>query len=119
MIEEGNNETLLDAMLESLAEEDMPVTLRNAILKNVEAETVRRSRSVMRMERLSVAAATAGIIALAAFGMIRLGISVDSIRLPDLNMPGLGLYAYVGILALILLGLDYLLRHRHPHTYGK
>ena len=99
---------ILKDMFSRMPEEELPASFRANAIRQIMAEAERIRKRNARWGWIAVIAASLlmGRIAIASF--LYMNISPISVQIP--NMSTLPFYAYIGMLALILLGADYKFR---------
>ena len=96
---------ILKDLFSQMPEEELPASFRaNAIM--AEAERIRKRNE--RWGWIAVIAASLLMVGIAIASFLYMNIPPISVQIP--NMSTLPFYAYIGMLALILLGADYKLR---------
>ncbi|MDR2811275.1 MAG: hypothetical protein LBB84_12110 [Tannerellaceae bacterium] len=107
----------LKPLFSRLPEEELPASFREDLMKRIWQETAKTKKRNELMGLFSVILASLGIIALAVGALWYTGdIPRITWRMPELVT--LSFYSYIGVLVLLLLGLDHLFRQaykkRHP-----
>ena len=97
---------ILKDLFSRMPEEELPASFRANAMRQIMAEAERIRK---RNERwIAVIAASLLMVGIAIASFLYMNISPISVQIP--NMSTLPFYAYIGILALILLGADYKFR---------
>ena len=96
---------ILKDLFSRMPEEELPASFRANAIRQIMAEAERIRKRNERWGWIAVIAASL-LIAIASF--LYMNISPISVQIP--NMSTLPFYAYIGMLALILLGADYKFR---------
>jgi hypothetical protein len=99
----------LDSLFESLPETEMQSDTLNAIMQKIEAEAVSRNKASERWGLAITVSAGLFVVAIAIAALWNIGLFERSISLPAFRVPDMGIFPYVGLLALLLLGFDHLL----------
>ena len=97
---------ILKDLFSQMPEEELPASFRANAMRQIMAEAER-----IRKERwgwIAVIAASLLMVGIAIASFLYMNIPPISVQIP--NMSTLPFYAYIGMLALILLGADYKLR---------
>jgi hypothetical protein len=106
----------LKPLFSRLPEEDLPSSFREEMMKRVRRESARIRKRHELAGLFTVILASAGVMGLAAGALVRTGVPRIAWKTPDIA--ALSFYLYIGFLALLLLGADYLLRRiyrkKHP-----
>ncbi|MDR1645186.1 MAG: hypothetical protein LBS05_05105 [Tannerellaceae bacterium] len=106
----------LKLLFSRLPEEDLNASFCNDTMKRILKEAARKKRRNEFMGLAAVSLASLAIMGIAAGAIFYAGIPRIEWRMPDL--PSLPFYLYIGVLSLLLLGMDFLLRRayrkRHP-----
>lgn len=97
---------ILKDLFSRMPEEELPASFRTNVMKQIMAEAERKRKLGERWGWIAVIAASLLMIAIASF--LYMGIPKISVQIPD--MSAFPFYAYIGMLALILLGADYKFR---------
>ena len=91
-----------------LPEPELPQSFRENIMGKIMAEAERKKKRGEQMSWLLVAAASLGFVALTVAAFLWFDyLSLAEFELPDLNVPSMPFYLYIGGLALLLLGVDH------------
>src|SRR5699024_10975773 len=99
---------ILKDLFSRMPEEELPASFRTNVMKQIMAEAERRRKQGERWGWIAVIAASLLMIGIAIASFLYMGIPKISIQIPD--MSAFPFYAYIGMLALILLGADYKFR---------
>jgi Na+-transporting NADH:ubiquinone oxidoreductase subunit NqrE len=122
MSTEQNNDELLQRLFSEMKEEKLPETFRADVMKQVLLETAKIKKRNEFLGLLSVILASLAIIALAVLAFIYMGMTKD-MAMPKVVMPKFDLsivyfYSFIGLIALLLLFMDYqfrrIFRKKHP-----
>lgn len=118
-----SHKDILDDLFGQIPEEPLPAGFRNNLMEQIRMEAVRAVKRKERRGLISIIAASVAIIAVAIgtlykYGMLRAGmwLKPEATLFPDIpaiDFPSLSNYSFslfIGVLALILLALDYYLR---------
>lgn len=99
---------ILKDLFSRMPEEELPASFRANVMKQIMAEAERRRKLNERWGWMAVIAASLLMIGITVASFLYMGLPKISVQIPDMSM--LPFYAYIGILALILLGVDYKFR---------
>ncbi|MDR2534368.1 MAG: hypothetical protein LBC81_06320 [Tannerellaceae bacterium] len=98
----------LKHIFKRLPEPELPQSFRENIMNRIMAEAERKKKRSEQMGWLFVAAASIGVIGLAAAAFLWFDrFSLSEFEFPSLNFPSMPFYIYIGGLALLLLGVDH------------
>ena len=97
---------ILKDLFSRMPEEELPASFRTNVMKQIMAEGRRKLGE--RWGWIAVIAASLLMIGIAIASFLYMGIPKISVQIPDMST--FPFYAYIGILALILLGADYKFR---------
>ena len=97
---------ILKDLFSRMPEEELPASFRTNVMKQIMAEAERKRKLGERW--IAVIAASLLMIGIAIASFLYMGIPKISVQIPD--MSAFPFYAYIGMLALILLGADYKFR---------
>lgn len=117
------NDRILREAFENLPELTVPAELHSKVMQKVENEAKRKSRRVEILSRAAVVAAFLLLAGLAAMVIRDKVVPLFAGFILDIHM--LMFCTYIGLLALSLLGLDYIIRrhlsrkHAHAGPDGK
>ncbi len=107
----NKNDDALRNLFHRLPEEELPVSFREKMMEKVMHEAIRIKKRNERLSLLALILACLFIVALAVLSIIYMKLPKIEFSMPELtSMP---FYLYIGVLALILLGGDYLFRKRY------
>ncbi len=95
---------ILKDLFSRMPEEELPASFRTNVMRQIMAEAERIRKRDERWGWIAVIAAS--LLMIGSF--LYMGIPKISVQIP--NMSTLPFYAYIGMLALILLGVDYKFR---------
>ncbi|RHJ80007.1 hypothetical protein [Parabacteroides sp. AM08-6] len=104
----NKNNDILNDLFSRMPEEELPQSFRINVMRKIEMETERIRIQSERWGWTIVIITSLLIAALAVVSILYIGIPKISLPIPDLTM--LPFYFYIGMLALVLLGSDYLFR---------
>ena len=99
---------ILKDLFSRMPEEELPASFRANAMRQIMAEAERIRKRNERWGWIAVIAASLLMVGIAIASFLYMNISPKSVQIP--NMSTLPFYAYIGILALILLGADYKFR---------
>lgn len=99
---------ILKDLFSRMPEEELPASFRANAMRQIMAEAERIRKRNERWGWIAVIAASLLMVGIAIASFLYMNISSISVQIP--NMSTLPFYAYIGILALILLGADYKFR---------
>lgn len=99
---------ILKDLFSRMPEEELPASFRANAMRQIMAEAERIRKRNERWGWIAVIAASLLMVSIAIASFLYMNISPISVQIP--NMSTLPFYAYIGILALILLGADYKFR---------
>ena len=99
---------ILKDLFSRMPEEELPASFRANAMRQTMAEAERIRKRNERWGWIAVIAASLLMVGIAIVSFLYMNISPISVQIP--NMSTLPFYAYIGILALILLGADYKFR---------
>ena len=99
---------ILKDLFSRMPEEELPASFRANAMRQIMAEAERIRKRNERWGWIAVIAASLLMVGIAIASFLYMNISPISVQIP--NMSTLPFYAYIGILALILLGADYKFR---------
>ncbi len=111
---------ILKDLFSRMQEEELPVSFRANMMQQIMAEAERIRKRDERKGWIAVIATSLLMIGTAITSFLYMGIPEISVPMP--NMSTLPFYAYIGMLALILLGADYKFRQifkRRQISQGK
>ena len=91
-----------------MPEEELPASFRANAMRQIMAEAERIRKRNERWGWIAVIAASLLMVGIAIASFLYMNIPPISVQIP--NMSTLPFYAYIGMLALILLGADYKFR---------
>lgn len=94
-----------------LPDEQLPKDFRFAVMKKVHLASLEKQRKTEVWSWILVSFTALIMLGLGIFAIWYVGLPDLTIRKPDLS--SLGFYCFIGICALILLGLDYILRRHY------
>lgn len=111
---EQDNKDLLQELFSQMEEEKLPDTFRADIMKQVLLETARIKKRNEFLGLLSIILASLAIVALAVFSFIYMGMTTSTfmpkVAMPKFDLTAVYFYSFIGILALLLLFMDYQFR---------
>ena len=99
---------ILKDLFSQMPEEELPASFRANAMRQIMAEAERIRKRNERWGWIAVIAASLLMVGIAIASFLYMNIPPISVQIP--NMSTLPFYAYIGMLALILLGADYKLR---------
>ena len=99
---------ILKDLFSRMPEEELPASFRANAIRQIMAEAERIRKRNERWGWIAVIAAALLMVGIAIASFLYMSISPISVQIP--NMSTLPFYAYIGMLALILLGADYKFR---------
>lgn len=99
---------ILKDLFSRMPEEELPASFRANAIRQIMAEAERIRKRNERWGWIAVIAASLLMVGIAIASFLYMNISLISVQIP--NMSTLPFYAYIGMLALILLGADYKFR---------
>ncbi len=99
---------ILKDLFGRMPEEELPASFRTHVMRQVMAEAERIRKRDERWGWIAVIAASLLMISIAIASFLYVGIPKISVQIPDMST--FPFHAYIGMLALILLGADYKLR---------
>ena len=99
---------ILKDLFSRMPEEELPASFRANAIRQIMAEAERIRKRNERWGWIAVIAASLLMVVIAIASFLYMNISPISVQIP--NMSTLPFYAYIGMLALILLGADYKFR---------
>ena len=99
---------ILKDLFSRMPEEELPASFRANAMRQIMAEAERIRKRNERWGWIAVIAASLLMVGIAIASFLYMNIPPISVQIP--NMSTLPFYAYIGMLALILLGADYKLR---------
>ena len=99
---------ILKDLFSRMPEEELPASFRANAMRQIMAEAERIRKRNERWGWIAVIAASLLMIGIAIASFLYMNIPPISVQIP--NMSTLPFYAYIGMLALILLGADYKFR---------
>ena len=99
---------ILKDLFSRMPEEELPASFRANAMRQIMAEAERIRKRNERWGWIAVIAASLLMVCIAIASFLYMNISPISVQIP--NMSTLPFYAYIGMLALILLGADYKFR---------
>lgn len=99
---------ILKDLFSRMPEEELPASFRANAIRQIMAEAERIRKRNERWGWIAVIAASLLMVGIAIASFLYMNISQISVQIP--NMSTLPFYAYIGMLALILLGADYKFR---------
>ncbi|WP_282197708.1 hypothetical protein [Parabacteroides johnsonii] len=99
---------ILKDLFSRMPEEELPASFRTNVMKQIMAEAERKRKLGERWGWIAVIAASLLMIGIAIASFLYMGIPKISVQIPD--MSAFPFYAYIGMLALILLRADYKFR---------
>ena len=99
---------ILKDLFSRMPEEELPASFRTNVMKQIMAEAERIRKRNERWGWIAVIAASLLMVGIAIASFLYMNIPPISVQIP--NMSTLPFYAYIGMLALILLGADYKFR---------
>ena len=99
---------ILKDLFSRMPEEELPASFRANAIRQIMAEAERIRKRNERWGWIAVIAASLLMVGIAIASFLYMIISPLSVQIP--NMSTLPFYAYIGMLALILLGADYKFR---------
>ena len=99
---------ILKDLFSQMPEEELPASFRANAMRQIMAEAERIRKRNERWGWIAVIAASLLMIGIAIASFLYMNIPPISVQIP--NMSTLPFYAYIGMLALILLGADYKFR---------
>lgn len=99
---------LLKKLFSRMPEAELPNSFRNNVMEQIRKEAVRIQKRKERMGLATIIVASLGIIGMAIFVLLYIGIPQIEISIPPL--PNLPFCLYIGAISLLLLGADYKLR---------
>ena len=99
---------ILKDLFSRMPEEELPASFRANAIRQIMAEAERIRKRNERWGWIAVIAASLLMVGIAIASFLYMYISPISVQIP--NMSTLPFYAYIGMLALILLGADYKFR---------
>jgi len=99
---------ILKDLFSRMPEEELPASFRANAIRQIMAEAERIRKRNERWGWIAVIAASLLMVGIAIASFLYMNIPPISVQIP--NMSTLPFYAYIGILALILLGADYKFR---------
>jgi hypothetical protein len=117
MNKNNNNDDWLKPWFSRMTKEELPASFRDDMMKRIEKEVAQRKKRNEWLGWLTVILASSAMIGLAVATLLHAGIPHMTQR--EWEMPELlPFYLYIGVLALLLLGFDHLLRwtykRKHP-----
>jgi len=111
---EQDNKDLLQKLFSQMEEEKLPDTFRADVMKQVLLETARIKKRNEFLGLLSVILASIAIVAMAVFSFIYMGMTTSTfmpkVAMPKFDLTAVYFYSFIGILALLLLFMDYQFR---------
>lgn len=99
---------ILKDLFSRMPEEELPASFRANAMRQILAEAERIRKRNERWGWIAVIAASLLMVGIAIASFLYMNIPPISVQIP--NMSTLPFYAYIGMLALILLGADYKFR---------
>ena len=99
---------ILKDLFSRMPEEELPASFRANAIRQIMAEAERIRKRNERWGWIAVIAASLLMVGIGIVSFLYMNISPISVQIP--NMSTLPFYAYIGMLALILLGADYKFR---------
>ena len=99
---------ILKDLFSRMPEEELPASFRANAIRQIMAEAERIRKRNERWGWIAVIADSLHMIGIAIASLLYMGITKISVQIPD--MSAFPFYAYIGMLALILLGADYKFR---------
>ena len=99
---------ILKDLFSHMPEEELPASFRANAMRQIMAEAERIRKRNERWGWIAVIAASLLMVGIAIASFLYMNIPPISVQIP--NMSTLPFYAYIGMLALILLGADYKFR---------
>lgn len=99
---------LLKKLFSRMPEAELPDSFRQNVMEQIRKEAVRIQKRKERTGLATIIAASLGIIGIAVFVLIYIGMPKIEISIPSL--PNLPFCLYIGAISLLLLGADYKLR---------
>lgn len=99
---------ILKDLFSRMPEEELPASFRANAIRQIMAEAERIRKRNERWGWIAVIAASLLMVGIAIASFLYMNIYPISVQIP--NMSTLPFYAYIGMLALILLGADYKFR---------
>lgn len=99
---------ILKDLFSRMPEEELPASFRANVMRQIMAEAERIRKRNELWGWIAVIAASLLMVGIAIASFLYMNIPPISVQIP--NMSTLPFYAYIGILALILLGADYKFR---------
>ena len=99
---------ILKDLFSRMPEEELPASFRANAMRQIMAEAERIRKRNERWGWIAVIAASLLMVGIAIASFLYMNISPIFVQIP--NMSTLTFYAYIGMLALILLGADYKFR---------
>ena len=111
-----NEQDIFQSIFDRLPVEPLPPGFQSEMMQRIRKEAVRIAKRNQRLRVLALIAATMCMIGLAVAALVYVGISPIMIEFPDISIPPY--YIYFGILVLVLLFTDQLLRQLYykKHT---
>ncbi|MDR1357435.1 MAG: hypothetical protein LBJ58_07190 [Tannerellaceae bacterium] len=106
----------LRALFGRMPEEALPVGFNERMMSRVREEAVRRERRAGRLEALGLALSSLSVAGVLAGALIYAG--VPTIRWEAPELAALPFYLHIGSLALVLLGMDYLVRRAYRKRHS-
>lgn len=119
---EHDNKDLLQELFSRMEEEKLPDTFRIDVMKRVLIEAAKIKKRNEFLGLLSVIFASLAIIALAFLSFIYMGMTtstfIPKVTMPHIDLTTVFFYFFIGVLALLLLFMDYqirrIFRKKHP-----
>ena len=106
-----NEQDLLKPIFSRLPDDMLPPAFGPEMMQRIRQEAIRIDRRNQRLRVLALMAVSIFTIGLAVATLIYLDIPRFIIQFPHVSIPPV--YIYFGLLVLVLLFADYLLRHRY------
>ncbi len=103
-----NKEDILQHLFRKMQREEPPVTFRNSVMQQILQEAMKKKKREERLGLFAVIFSSLVIISLGIAGLVYLDFKTLHIHIPDFSTAPF--YIYIGILGLILLAFDHLMR---------
>jgi len=113
----GKGENRLKDLFKQLPEDALPVDFRTTLMQRIVKENIRIKKRSDRWTLFSIIVASLCMIGLAVLCFLYLEIPLLSWSWPSTTLSPF--YLYIGALALLLLGGDYLMRKRYREKHKK
>jgi hypothetical protein len=106
---------VLKSIFDRMPEEKLPSSFQSVVMQRIEKEAVRISKRNGRLRLLALISASGTVVGVVVAALIYLDIPSIGIEIPPVSFPPF--YPIFGLLALVLLVADHLLRRLYKNKY--